>query len=71
VPNDHEPLEQRVRLEGVRWQHYEGLITTLGDDFPTLRLSYLEGMLKITTTSPQHEALKKIIGMLLEAYFQQ
>ena len=63
--------EQRVMLEGIRWQQYKGLLATLGDDFPNLRLSYLEGTLEIMTTSPEHEELKKIIAMLMEAYFQE
>lgn len=63
--------EQRVLLEGVSWQQYELMLTTLGDDFPALRLSYWEGILEIMTTSPLHEELKKTIGMLMEAYFQE
>jgi Uma2 family endonuclease len=67
-----QPLsEQRVVLEGVSWQQYELLLATLGDDFPALRLSYWEGTLEIMTISPQHEELKKMIGMLMEAYFQE
>ena len=62
--------EQRVVLEGVSWQQYELLLATFGDDFPALRLSYLEGMLEIMSTSPLHEELKTMIGMLMEAYFQ-
>ena len=65
------PSEQRVCLEGVSWQQYEALLSTLGDDFPALRLSYLRGTLEIMTTSPLHEELKTIIGMLIEAYFQE
>lgn len=63
--------EQRLVLEGVSWQQYETMLATLGDNFPNLRLSYLEGTLEIMTTSPEHEELKKVIGMLLEAYFQE
>ncbi|MEL7143238.1 MAG: Uma2 family endonuclease [Cyanobacteria bacterium J06573_11] len=63
--------EPRVYLEGVSWQQYEALLSTLGDDFPALRLSYLDGTLEVMTTSPLHEELKKIIGMLLEAYLQE
>jgi len=72
-PLQHEPalLEPRVVIDGVSWQQYEILLATLGDDFPALRLSYLEGTLEIMTTSPLHEELKKIIGMLMEAYFQE
>ncbi|MGI0493297.1 Uma2 family endonuclease [Alkalinema pantanalense CENA528] len=65
------PAEQRLLLEGVSWQQYELLLATLGDDFPALRLSYLEGRLEIMTTSPLHEELKTTIGMLMEAYFQE
>ena len=63
------PTEQRLVLEGFSWQQYETLLATLGDDFPNLRLNYLEGTLEIMTTSPEHEELKTIIRMLLEAYF--
>ncbi|MEM8642576.1 MAG: Uma2 family endonuclease [Cyanobacteria bacterium P01_G01_bin.54] len=63
--------EQRVLLEGVTWQQYELLVATLADDFPALRLSYLEGSLEIMTNSPLHEELKTMIGMLMEAYFQE
>ena len=64
-------LEQRVLLEGVQWQQYESLVSVLGDGFPTLRLSYLEGTLEIMTNSPEHENLKKMIAMLMEAYLQE
>lgn len=63
--------EQRVLLHGVDWQQYEALINVLGDNFPTLRLSYLDGTLEIMTNSPEHEDLKKMIGMLIEAYLQE
>jgi Uma2 family endonuclease len=65
------PDEQRVLLEGVTWEQYESLITTLGDRFSSLRLSYLDGALEIMTNSPLHEELKKIIGMLIEAYLME
>lgn len=64
-------VEQRVLLQGVSWQQYEALLSVLGNGFPTLRLSYLEGMLEIMTNSPEHEDLKKMIGMLVEAYLQE
>jgi Uma2 family endonuclease len=64
-------LEQHVRLEGVSWSQYESLLSTLGEGFPALRMSYLSGTLEIMTNSVLHEKLKKIIGMLIEAYFQE
>jgi Uma2 family endonuclease len=60
--------EQHLILEGFSWQQYETLLATLGDNFPNLRLNYLEGTLEIMTTSPEHEELKTTIGMLIEAY---
>jgi Uma2 family endonuclease len=69
--SDIQPAEQRLVLEGISWQQYEILLATLGDNFPNLRLNYLEGTLEIMTNSPEHEELKKVIGMLLEAYFQE
>ncbi|MEM9218597.1 MAG: Uma2 family endonuclease [Cyanobacteria bacterium P01_F01_bin.150] len=63
--------EQRVLLQGVEWTQYEGLLNVLGDNFPTLRLSYLEGALEIMTNSLGHEDLKKMIGMLIESYLQE
>nr|AEH57260.1 hypothetical protein [Prochloron didemni P3-Solomon] len=63
--------EQRVLLHGVDWYQYEGLLDVLGDNFPTLRMSYLEGTLEIMTNSSAPEDLKKMIGMLIEAYLQE
>lgn len=63
--------EQRIVLYGVRWDQYEVMLATLGDDFPNLRLSYLEGTLEIMATSPEHEEINRIIRMLMEAYFQE
>ena len=70
-PSKIADAEQRVLLEGVRWQQYESLISVLGDEFPSLRLTYLEGTLEIMTNSPEHENLKKMIAMLMEAYLQE
>ena len=63
--------EQRVLLHGVNWYQYEGLLDVLGDNFPTLRMSYIDSTLEIMTNSSEHEDLKKMIGMLIEAYLQE
>ena len=63
--------EQRLILSPLSWRQYELFLVTLGDDFPNLRLSYLEGVLEIMATSREHEELKTTIAMLLEAYFQE
>ncbi len=71
TPSPDMDVEQRIVLHGVDWQQYEGLLDILGDNFPTLRMSYLEGTLEIMTNSSEHEDLKKTIGMLVEAYLQE
>ncbi len=62
-------LEQPMVVYNVSWEEYDFLISELGEDFPALRLSYLEGTLEIMMTSREHEKIKKILGMLIEAYF--
>lgn len=59
--------EQRLILSGVSWQQYETLRLTL-DDFPGLRMTYLEGTLEIMTPSPEHEMSKTVIARLMERY---
>lgn len=51
----------------MSWQQYETLRLTL-DDFPGLRMTYLEGTLEIMTPSPEHEMSKKVIARLIERY---
>lgn len=63
--------EQRIRLDGVTWQQYETLVTLFIDQFPALRMTYLEGALEIMSTSPEHERLKKIIARLIEAFAEE
>lgn len=71
TPSPGVDTEQRLLLQGVDWCQYEGLLDVLGDNFPTLRMSYLDGTLEIMTNSSEHEDLKKMIGMLVEAYLQE
>ena len=59
--------EQRLILDGVTWQQYETLRTTL-DDFPGLRMTYLQGRLEIMSPSPEHEVDKTAIARLIEIY---
>ena len=58
----------RIVLHNVSWERYEALLQLLGDDYPALRMTYLEGTLEIMTTSPEHEQLKKMIARLLELW---
>lgn len=63
--------EQRLRLEGITWQQYDALIALFTDQFPALRMTYLEGVLELMSTSPEHERLKTIIGRLIEAFAEE
>lgn len=63
--------EQRLRLEGVSWQQYDALVNLFIDQFPALRMTYLEGILEIMSTSSEHERLKTIIARLIEAFAEE
>jgi len=47
--------EQCYTVTGVSWLAYEALLADLGDDFPSLRVHYLEGTLEITMPGRKHE----------------
>lgn len=63
--------EQRLCLEGVTWDQYDALVSLFIDQFPALRMTYLEGSLELMTTSPEHERLKKNIARLIEAFAEE
>nr|WP_278003443.1 Uma2 family endonuclease [Nodosilinea sp. TSF1-S3] len=63
--------EQRLVLEGVTWQQYDVLVALFLNQFPALRMTYLEGTLELMTTSPEHERLKKAIARLIEAFAEE
>lgn len=66
-PPDPSRIDQRVRLHDVGWRDYEALLAMRGDE-GGVRVTYLEGEVELTTPSIQHEALKKRLARLLEAY---
>lgn len=63
--------EQQLILNGVTWQQYEALLDIIGDNFPGLHITYLEGTLQLMSPGRKHEFTKKIIASLLEAYLQE
>jgi len=63
--------EQRIRLEGITWQQYDALVALFMNQFPALRMTYLEGVLELMSTSPEHERLKTIIARLIEAFAEE
>lgn len=62
---------QRLLLHGVTWHQYDALVNLFMDQFPALRMTYLEGTLELMSTSPEHERLKKIIARLIEAFAEE
>lgn len=62
--------DQQYTIMGGSWQAYEALLSDLGDDFPGLRVHYLDGTLGITMPGHQHEVVKDNIGRLLGVYFE-
>ena len=71
LPSNFPAEEQRLRLEGITWQQYDALVTLFMDQFPALRMTYLEGWLELMSTSAEHERLKKIISRLIEAFAEE
>jgi Uma2 family endonuclease len=60
--------EQRLILSDITWEQYVNFIDSFVDEYPSLRVTYLEGILEIMSTSGEHERLKTIIARLLEMY---
>jgi Uma2 family endonuclease len=60
---------QRLIISVVTWEQYSTLVNVYADEYPSLRMTYLNGVLEIMTTSNEHERLKTIFARLLEMYF--
>jgi len=58
--------ERRVLLHDVPWSTYIVLADSV--DSPAVRLTYLEGLLEIMTTSLRHEVSNKQIARLVELF---
>ncbi|MBE9249478.1 Uma2 family endonuclease [Dolichospermum sp. LEGE 00240] len=60
--------EQRFLLPGYyTWKEFE-IIETLTADAGSLRITYLDGYIEFMTLGEEHENIKKIIAILMEAY---
>lgn len=59
--------DRLILLQGATWADYQRLLEIRGDR-PVPRLSYLEGTVEFMSPSQQHEAIKSMIGRLLEAW---
>lgn len=71
LPSSLPAPEQRLTLAGVTWQQYDALVALFMNQFPALRMTYLEGTLELMTTSPEHERLKTILARLIEAFAEE
>ncbi len=71
IPETIPAPAQRLVLTGITWPQYEALIALFIDQFPALRMTYLEGTLELMTTSLEHERLKKIFARLIEAFAEE
>lgn len=60
--------DQILLINGISWDIYETLLQEFLNN-SHYRLKYLEGTLEIMSPSRRHEFNKKIIALLLEAYF--
>ncbi|MEM9213753.1 MAG: Uma2 family endonuclease [Cyanobacteria bacterium P01_F01_bin.150] len=61
--------DQLLILPGIHhWQAYVSM-QVWASDIPGLRISYLDGIVELMTTSKLHERIKKFIAILLELYF--
>jgi Uma2 family endonuclease len=63
--------EQRIVLQSIPWEKYEALLFLFGDDYPGLRLNYLEGALEIWMPGRTHENIKKMLARLLETFAEE
>lgn len=65
---DDRPTEDHfVRLHGVTWDDYQRLLAMRGEGSAP-RIAYLEGEVEIMSPSRTHEAIKSLIGRLIETY---
>jgi Uma2 family endonuclease len=62
--------DQRVILHDVTWSQYEAILAIRGDR-AGVRLTYLNGELELMSPSLDHEAIKKTMARLLEAYAEE
>ncbi|NEP55962.1 MAG: Uma2 family endonuclease [Symploca sp. SIO2G7] len=65
-----ENQESSLTFSGISWSQLEAIEAAF-DNIAGVSFAYLDGVLEIMTTSPEHEDAKKTIGLLLEAYMRE
>ena len=59
-------IAERHLCYGVSWEAYLRLLDDLGDNRPGgIRLTYMDGILKITSPKRLHEQLTRMVDMIL------
>jgi Uma2 family endonuclease len=61
--------ERRIVLSGISWELYERLREN--EDNWHVHMAYDEGRLELMSPSLDHEAIKKLIGQLIEAFTEE
>ena len=65
--DDSPDSDHIIVLHDVSWENYERVLEIRGEHSAP-RISYLEGELEIMSPGQDHEAIKTLIGRLLEAW---
>ena len=66
--HDEAPIgDHFVRLRNASWSDYQRVLELRGER-PLPRLAYLKGVLELMSPSLEHEALKSLIGQLVEVW---
>jgi hypothetical protein len=64
--HDEAPRDDHVVIiDNAAWSDYQRVLELRGDR-PVPRVAYLEGVLQLMSPSKNHEALKSLIGQLVE-----
>ena len=61
--------EKRIVLSGVSWSLYEQLREN--EENWHVRMTYDNGRLELMSPSPDHEAIKRLIGRMIEAFTEE
>jgi hypothetical protein len=61
--------ERRLVLSGISWQLYERLRDNAENRH--IRMAYDEGMLELMSPSPDHEAIRILIGKMIAAFTEE
>lgn len=66
-PNPTLPTDDIIVLRGAAWTDYQRLLAIRGER-SVPRITYLAGVLELTSPSRPHETIKSMIGCLVEAW---